>query len=83
MHLCPLLLECVRDEPFVMNQLKVKHANKEVCGVIELSIWVISYDKLVVLFLEWFLLFVNLDAKHFSAILLVLITKSIHRWEKL
>ena len=76
-------MECVRDEPFVVNQLKVKHANKEVRGVIELSIWVISYDKLVVLFLEWFFLFMNLDAKHLRTILLVLITKSIHRWEKL
>ena len=51
--------------------------------MIEFSIWVISYDKLVVLFLEWLLLFVNLDAKHFSAILLVLITKSVHCREKL
>ena len=82
-HLCSFLLECVRDEPFVVNQLKVKHAYKEVRGVIELSIWVISYDELVVLFLEWFFLFMNLDAKHFSAILLMLITKSVHCRKKL
>ena len=77
-HLCSFLLECVRDEPFVVNQLKVKHANKEVRGVIEFPIWVISHDKFVVLFLEWFFLFMNLDAKHLRTILLVLITKSAH-----
>ena len=83
MHLCSFFLECVRDEPFVMNQLKVKHANKEVCGVIELSIRIISYDEFIVLFLEWFLLFMNLDAKHLRTILLVLLTKSVHRRKKL
>ena len=61
-----------------MNQLKVKHTNKEVCGVIELSIRVISYEKFIVLFLEWFLLFMNLDAEYLCTILLVLLTKSIH-----
>ena len=83
MHLCSFLLECVRDEPFVMNQLKVKHANKEVCGVIELSIRVISHDEFIILFLEQFLLFMNLDAKHFRTILLMLVTKSVHCREKL